>query len=64
MSDQLESLKEELSFTCEEFLEREKAEVKYLVERDIVTKYYYREGGAELAIRFDAQVYKALDAWK
>lgn len=61
LAEQLDKLKEELTLTKEEFFKKERKQISTLIERDIVEKYYYREGAAEYILRDDNQLFKALE---
>lgn len=60
---ELETMKEKLSLSKEEFLIANKDVIRQMVADEIVTKYYFNRGGAESAIRQDEQLHRALEQW-
>jgi carboxyl-terminal processing protease len=64
IQDQLKALKTKLSHSKETDLTMFKKDVKYLLEREIVSHYYLQKGEREFVFRTDSEVKAALDLFK
>ena len=56
---EFDSLRSKLSHNVERDLERNKEDIKRLLEQDIVTAYYFQAGAIEAALRHDKQLMEA-----
>lgn len=61
MSEQLSALEKALNMEKEEFLRIKKSEIVPIIEQEIVTRYYFQRGGAQLGLRYDEQLKEALE---
>lgn len=59
----LDTLKDGVTHTKEEFIRHNKANIKEALEREICIKYYFQRGGAENNIRYNEQMEKAVELW-
>ncbi len=59
----IKALLKKVSLTKTEFLKANKNELKSVVENEIAVKYYFQRGGAESAVRDDAQLRTAVSDW-
>jgi carboxyl-terminal processing protease len=64
IQEQLKALKTKLSHSKETDLTMFKKDVKYLLEREIVSHYYLQKGEREFVFRTDSEVKAALDLFK
>ena len=62
MKPQLEALKASLEMDKETFIRLKKDEIVPFIENEIAVRYYFTPGGAELNIRYDETLAKALKA--
>lgn len=62
MKPQLEALEKSLEMEKEEFLRLKKDEIIPFIEEEIVVRYYYQEAGIEIRVRYDKQLWKALES--
>ena len=59
--EEFKALEEKLSVSKEKMLALKKAEIKPIVEEEIVNKYYFTPGRVESMLRNDLQLHKALE---
>ncbi len=62
VKDELDALKSRLDLDKEAFLRLQEAELVPFIEQEIVTRYYFQEGGAELMLRYDDELRQALSS--
>lgn len=62
MKPQLEALEKSLEMEKEEFLRLKKEEIIPFIEEEIAVRYYFQEAGIEIRIRYDDQLWKALES--
>ena len=62
MKDRLDALEKALEMDKETFLRLKKDEIVPFIEEEIVTRYYYQEGGVEVRIRYDEELLQALES--
>jgi len=60
MAPQLEALEKALELDKEAYLRLKKDELIPFIEEEIVTRYYFQQGGVRLHLRYDEQLKKAL----
>ena len=60
MSSELDALKKALDMDKETFLRLKKDEIVPFLEQEIVVRYYFVAGGAELNLRYDDALRTAL----
>lgn len=60
MSSQLEALDKALNMEKETFLRLKKSELIPFIEEDIAVRYYFQKAGAQIRLRYDEQLRKAL----
>ena len=61
MSGELEALQKSLDMDKETFLRLKKDEIIPFIEEEIVVRYYFQEAGVQVRLRYDEQLYKALE---
>ena len=61
MSGELEALQKSLDMDKETFLRLKKEEIIPFIEEEIVVRYYFQEAGVQVRLRYDEQLYKALE---
>lgn len=64
LKDQLEALKKAMMHDKQEDLERNKEEIKELLQDEIASRYYYQKGRIEASFSFDPDIRKAVEALK
>lgn len=62
MSEQLAAMEKALEMDKETFLRLKKDEIIPFIEREIVIRYWFQEGGVEVDIRYDDALRKALSS--
>lgn len=62
MKPQLEALEKSLEMEKEEFLRLKKEEIIPFIEEEIAVRYYFQEAGIEIRIRYDDQLWKAIES--
>ena len=62
MSGQLAAMEKALEMDKETFLRLKKDEIIPFIEREIVIRYWFQEGGVEVDIRYDDALRKALSS--
>ena len=62
MKPELEALKKSLEMDKETFIRLKKEEIVPFIENEIAVRYYFTPGGAEVDIRYDETLRKALEA--
>ncbi len=62
LKDQLDALKKAMMHDKLEDLERNKEEIKELLQDEIASRYYYQKGRIEAAFSFDPDIRKAIEA--
>ena len=62
LAPELKALKDKLEMEKEEFLRLKKDEIVPFIEQEIVTRYYFQEGGVEMVLRYDDALKKALES--
>ncbi len=62
MKPQLDALEKSLEMEKEEFLRLKKDEIIPFIEEEIAVRYYYQEAGIEIRVRYDEQLWKALES--
>ncbi|MBP5505426.1 MAG: S41 family peptidase [Bacteroidales bacterium] len=60
---EIEALKAKLDISKADALRLVKEEVKPLIESDIAVKYYFQKGSSVVNLRYDNQLYTAIDKW-
>ena len=63
VKDDLEALKAKLDISKTDALRLAKDEVKPLIESDIAVKYYFQKASTIVNLRYDKQLYQAIDKW-
>lgn len=61
--DEIEALSAKVKMDKATMLKVKKAEIKPILEEEIVTRYYYPAMGEMVALRVDTQLFEALDKW-
>lgn len=64
LKEELEEMLQRLDVTKEEFLISNKEVIRPLLEEEISTKFYYRAGGSESALKYDTQIQSAIEQWR
>ena len=62
LAPELKALKDRMEIDKEEFLRLKKDEIVPFIEQEIVTRYYFQQGGVEMVIRYDEALKKALES--
>ena len=62
MSAELEAMGKALDMDKETFLRLKKSEIIPFIEEEIVVRYYFREAGVQVRLRYDEQLHKALQS--
>lgn len=62
MKDQIEAMRDALEMEKEEFLMLKKEEIIPFIEEEIAVRYYFQEAGIEIRIRYDDQLWTALNS--
>ncbi len=63
VKNEIEALKAKLDIGKEDALRLAKDEIKPLLESDIAVKYYFQKASAIVNLRYDKQLYEAIDKW-
>ena len=61
MGAELDALQKSLEMDKETFLRLKKDEIIPFIEEEIVVRYYFQEAGIKVRLRYDEQLYKALE---
>jgi len=61
ISTEFEALQTKISHDKKNDLQKQSDEIKRLLENEIVTRYYYREGAIENGFIYDTEVARAVD---
>jgi carboxyl-terminal processing protease len=64
MKDQFEALKKSLMHDKQEDLQKNKEEIKQLLQDEIASRYYYQKGRIEASFDYDPEITKATEALK
>lgn len=62
IDDELELLRKKLAHNKEDDLQQQRAEISYLLQEEIVSRYYYQEGRAKAQLQMDSTLAKAISA--
>ena len=63
-SKEIEALKSKVDMDKRTMLTVKKDEIRPLLEDEIVVKYHYNRGGEIIRLRYDTQLFEALDKWQ
>ena len=61
MSEELKALEKALEMDKERFIRLKKDEIVPFIEEEIATRYWFQEAGVKVRLRYDAQLWKALE---
>ena len=61
MSEELNALEKALEMDKERFIRLKKNEIIPFIEEEIATRYWWQEAGAQIRLRYDQQLKKALE---
>lgn len=64
VKSELEALGKAIDLDKEVFLNMKKSELIPFIEEEIIVRYYYQEAGIKRRLRYDTQLYKALEMYK
>jgi len=62
MKAQLDALEKSLDMEKEEFLRLKKDEIVPFIEEEVAVRYYFQSAGIEIRIRYDDELWKALES--